>query len=101
MKLDGHAGYAAAGSDIVCAAESALAYTLAASVMRFGAQGGLEDEPVLRFEPGDIEIRCKPKADYRSAVELLYEHTMGGYQMLQNSYPDNVAVSMFGLGDQP
>lgn len=70
LKLSGHAGYAPSGSDIVCAAASILAYTL--------AEGGAEIE---ERSDGGMYITGN-----RRGMELI----AGGYRLLAENYPKNV-----------
>ena len=59
IKIHGHAGYAEAGKDIVCAGVTALTQTLIRSI-----QGLTKDEIEYEVSPGraDIHYRCLSEA---------------------------------------
>ena len=59
LEIDGHAGYAPVGQDIVCAAISTLAYTLAQNL----ALTLFDDEYTAEFEDGHAYIQAYPPDD--------------------------------------
>ena len=85
--IQGHAGYAESGSDIVCAAVSALAQNTVNSIERFtkdrfsvdvdGENGGL----YLRMEPG-----------YSKGSKLLLDSLILGLQGIEEEYMDYLDV---------
>ena len=87
----GHAGYAEAGQDIVCAAISALTQS---------TLNGLKNvlkAPVM-FEQDDqqplIEARLTPEAteDQVQKAQLLLETLLQGLQAIQRETPQNLAI---------
>lgn len=84
----GHAQSGEAGHDLVCAATSALIYTLAADVERLGHPS------TIRLEEGDAEISCTPGEDYRLMVTFLFESLCVGFEMLSVDYPEFVSYSI-------
>ena len=66
MEMQGHAETAPKGQDLVCAAASALAETLAQAVERLYYQGMLRRCPRVELEEGRAEIIVQP-------VQFLYE----------------------------
>lgn len=80
VTVTGHAGYAEAGKDIVCAAVSALCWTLAATLHHAGAL--LE----ATEEDGRMEIRWAGEVD-----EYLDMFSIGA-EMIEQKYPDHVRV---------
>ena len=56
LRVKVHARFAAPGSDIVCAAASALVWAAIGSVEELSARGGLTAAPVLRAEKGTAYI---------------------------------------------
>lgn len=96
MKLTGHAGQAKKGEDIVCAASSILAYTVAQALQFMYEEGGLHKKPLLKLEEGDTVIVAKPKADtYAEALHIFFVAQVG-YHLLAQNYPQYVALSSFG-----
>lgn len=84
----GHAGYAPEGQDIVCASVTALLTTLA----QFAENSGNAE---VRLEPGDIYVRCRPRARYDGPVELVYSAIAGGLWGIAKTYPENVSFSLY------
>jgi uncharacterized protein YsxB (DUF464 family) len=88
--LEGHAGYAEQGEDIVCASASILAYTLASIVETFGV------ETNINLEAGDTTIECEctdhPMMD---VIMDSYNFAMVGFSLLQQSYPQYVSLLDF------
>lgn len=82
MTVRGHAGYAPAGQDIVCAAVSANLYTM------------LENLPETKrvhvvWEPGNVRIFV-PGRRARRVMDM----TMKGLQAIARQYPDYVTAEM-------
>ena len=78
LEIDGHAGYAEKGEDIVCAAVSALACSLAAYVSGIEERG----DGHMRFSAGKMSSRA------RGAFDCVY----GGFAMLAHKYPAHVTL---------
>ena len=96
LKLSGHAGQAEKGSDIVCAAASILAYTVAQSLQFMYEEGGLKKKPHLKLTEGDTVIVAKPKDDtYAEALHIFFVAQVG-YHLLTHNYPQYVTLSSFG-----
>ncbi len=96
MKLSGHAGQANKGEDIVCAAASILAYTVAQAMQFMYEQGYLKKKPHIKLEEGDSVIVAKPNADgYAEALHTFFVAQVG-YHLLARNYPQYVTLSSFG-----
>ena len=84
MRAEGHAGYAPAGQDIVCAAVSCLMQTLAYSAAEDEHTSSCiyqgKDGPVVSVETGDSVLM-------RDKFELVAD----GLTMLAEQYPENVS----------
>lgn len=90
MSINGHAGYAPEGQDIVCAAVSSLTYTLANAMMGLEQQG-LVTDLVIRMDNGSVDMFCKPKNESgQTALRTVFDTIMGGYELIARSYPQNV-----------
>lgn len=83
MRAEGHAGYAPAGQDIVCAAVSCLMQTLAYSAAEDEHTSNCiyqgKDGPVVNVEAGDSVLM-------RDKFELVAD----GLDLLAEQYPENV-----------
>ena len=78
LEIDGHAGYAEKGKDIVCAAVSALACSLVCYV-----RGKVEREDGhMSFSAGKMSTRA------RGAFDCTY----GGFALLADAYPTHVTL---------
>lgn len=86
--VKGHAGYAEAGKDLVCASASILAFTIAQIIKSMHHHGDLADTPTLDLEDGDATIVCRAKDDYLFA-EMMQDFFVirTGYALLALNYP--------------
>ena len=85
LTVQGHAGYAEPGKDIVCAAVSILTSTLAYILNRDSFESCFEPElSAFRAMVADegLKKRYRPYFDF----------TMEGLRMLQAAYPDNIII---------
>lgn len=89
VAITGHAGAGKAGEDVVCAAVSALAWTLAGNVSALESQGAVK-ELHLRLEKGCCHISCAPLPMYRSQVRLIFGAVCLGLAGLARRYPEYV-----------
>lgn len=85
MRAEGHAGYAPAGQDIVCAAVSCLMQTLAYSAAEDEGTSSCiyqgKEGPVVNVEAGDSVLM-------RDKFELVAD----GLDLLAEQYPENVNI---------
>ena len=88
LRLEGHAGYAEHGKDIVCASASILAYTLASIIDSFD-----EVESAIDLKSGStvIECRCEDEETYVKVANA-YHYTEVGYALLALNYPKYVRL---------
>ena len=99
MKLSGHAQQDERGKDIVCAAASILAYTVAQALQFMYEQGELQKKPHIRLAEGDTIIVAKPKPEtYAEALHTFFVAQVG-YHLLAHNYPQYVSLSSFGEGE--
>ena len=96
LRMTGHAGAAEAGSDIVCAAASILAYTVAQTLQFMHEQGAMQKKPHIRLKEGDTLIVAKPKEE--SYAETLHTFFVAqvGFHLLSHNYPQYVELKSFG-----
>lgn len=88
--LTGHANYAEAGKDIVCAGCSAIVYALL---------GWLENHvddlaySSTNVEPGDTWAYCEGGSD----TAIAFEMAAIGLEQIANAYPDHMAFASAGI----
>jgi uncharacterized protein YsxB (DUF464 family) len=88
LRLEGHAGYAEHGKDIVCASASILAYTLASIVDSF------DIESTINLASGDTTIECEcDDAEIYDKVADAYHYIEMGYALLVHNYPQYVRLN--------
>ncbi len=85
--LQGHAGYAEAGSDIVCAAVSALAQNAVNSMEAFTEDGFTAEADA---ENGKLYVRLEP--GYSEKTALLLDSLILGLQGIEEEYMEYVDV---------
>ena len=78
----GHAGLDEQGKDIVCAAVTALCYTLVESLPADKWQGGMYEGDIR------IEMDCSQQSDERKAFDVIAR----GMKVLAANYPDNIQL---------
>lgn len=96
LDVNGHAGQAEVGKDVVCSAASILAYTLAQTVMYLHKQGWLKVKPVITLKTGNGTICCHPKDDFYNECLMAFFQTEVGYSLLAENYPQYLELIMFG-----
>ena len=87
ITIEGHAGYAPHGQDIVCAAVSALVQTFIASVEELTT----DEIKAIRNEQGQIQ-----SIQYRELTEgaqLLLASFFVGIRMIADAYPSNLKLT--------
>ena len=96
LEASGHAGYAPAGQDIVCAGASTLMQTLCALLAgEEGAKSGAWDEP------DGPRLAVTAAAPQKPWVEGAFEFAKAGFALLAERYPDHVRFAdMSGRGEQ-
>ena len=92
LYVTGHAGFAKAGQDIVCAAASILVYTAGELALDMERRGQLRRAPVLRLKPGDAVIRFTPDPAARQRAETALETVGYGFALLAKKYPRCIRV---------
>ena len=96
LEASGHAGYAPAGQDIVCAGASTLMQTLCALLAgEEGTKSGAWDEP------DGPRLAVTAAAPQKPWVEGAFEFAKTGFALLAERYPDNVRFAdLSGRGEQ-
>ena len=86
IRFKGHAQAGPAGHDLVCAAVSTLAGTLAAAL-----ESRVIDAEVRQGD-GDITIRAKPSLRQKHDCGQIYLTIASGAELLKKRYPEHVNV---------
>lgn len=96
LEASGHAGYAPAGQDIVCAGASTLMQTLCALMAgEEGTKSGAWDEP------DGPRLAVTAAAPQKPWVEGAFEFAKAGFALLAERYPDHVRFAdLSGRGEQ-
>ena len=97
LKINGHAGYADPGSDIVCSAVSMLMYTVAQLVE--DSADKLYGQSI-KISDGYADISFTSKENFTDEVTLKLLAICRGFELLQTSYPDYVFYKKVGRDDK-
>ena len=95
VTVEGHAGSGPEGHDLVCAAVSALALTLAGNVSHMVAQEAVYGV-VVDLKEGNAEIQCTPYRRYKDSVAQIYRAICVGFELLATKYPNNISYEVRG-----
>lgn len=85
IKIQGHAGYAENGKDIVCAGVTALVQTLIKSI-----EGLTQDKIQYEISPGRADIHY---GDLSEAGKLLVDSFFIGICQIADEFPDYVRIA--------
>ena len=95
VTVEGHAGSAPKGQDLVCASASALALTLAGNVAYMQSQDAVYGV-ITTLEEGNAEIQCTPYRRYKASVEQIFRAICVGFELLATKYPENISFEVKG-----
>ena len=87
LLIEGHAGLASAGNDILCAAVSVLSENLGASLTLL-----LEVPAEIHANDGLYRVTV-PLKHHSDASELLFQSTILGLRVLAEQYPERMRLS--------
>ncbi|HHV72440.1 MAG TPA: ribosomal-processing cysteine protease Prp [Clostridia bacterium] len=88
--VEGHAGYADYGQDIVCAAVSTLTQTAILAIEELTGE-----EPVVDLSEGRLycEVPSRISAKKQAIISTILETMFVGLMAIAKEYPSNVAIS--------
>ena len=89
LTLKGHAGATKRGADLVCAAASMLAFTLAERAQQLSRSGGALQASIT-LEAGDGEICLLPACGHRRQVKEMFATACAGFRLLAKMEPGYV-----------
>lgn len=95
VTIEGHAGAGPEGHDLVCAAVSAIALTLAGNVSYMESQKAVHDV-TIRLDDGNAEIQCTPYRRYKDSVAQILRAVCVGFELLATKYPDHISYEVRG-----
>lgn len=84
ITIDGHAGYAEVGKDIVCAGVTALTENMIDSI-----ESLTKDEIQYEISPGRVDIHYKNLSEYG---KLLVDSFFLGICDIEQDFPENVKI---------
>lgn len=92
LTIKGHAGYAEAGKDIICASASIIFYNLCAMLRQYPAEAfsmPLEMK-MAKGKNGVTSVKCKPAKEYEAWIDHDFLYALTGFETLAGNYPDFV-----------
>lgn len=95
VTVEGHAGSGPEGHDLVCAAVSAIALTLAGNVSYMEAQEAVHGV-IIKLEEGNAEIQCTPYRRYKDSAQQIFRAVCVGFELLATKYPKNIFFEVRG-----
>ena len=95
LKVEGHAGQAEAGKDIICASASMLSFTVAQYAKFMFDRHQLKKKPTIHLEDGNAEVTIKPKTEFYAEAMHTYFVAQVGFSLLAHNYPQYVEFTGF------
>ena len=95
IKVEGHAGQAENGKDVICASASILLYTVAQYSMFAYQRHKLKKKPLVNLEEGNAEVIVTPKSEYYGEALHTFFVAQIGYTLLTKNYPQFVELISF------
>lgn len=95
VSVDGHAHSGEVGHDLVCASASILAHTLATLVSNM-EKAGHTRYPTIEIEEGHALVSCEVAGRYNSTVTFAFDAICAGFDLLAQSYPENISYEIRG-----
>ena len=92
MEMQGHAMTAPKGEDLICAAATMVAYTLAQAVQFLYEQGRLEEKPKIQIEDGYAFVSASPNGDSLAETLMVFWVSQVGAYVLEHNYPQAVCL---------
>ena len=92
MTLQGHAGAAPKGEDLVCASATMLAYTVAQAVQFMFEQGMLKKKPKISIKEGNAAVIAMPTEETYAEVLHTFWVAQCGVHVLARNYPQYVRL---------
>lgn len=94
INITGHAGFSDS-NDIVCAAVSALSYTLMQRIQDMDNFNAF-DRMCCDFKDGAVHVDAIPHKAYEEELYTTVRTILTGFELLNNRYPNNVFLDFTG-----
>jgi len=88
LAASGHAGAGPRGSDPVCAAVTALCYTLAQALRT--QREKLREAPQIQIREGHARIAAQPTREGAAEIGHTFRVVCGGLRLLAHNYPEHI-----------
>lgn len=95
LSMEGHACGGEEGHDLICASASILAETLAELVANM-KKSGQTRYPTVRLSKGEALIQCTVAKRFEPVVRFAFDAICAGFELLAQSYPDNISYEIRG-----
>lgn len=86
LRIEGHAGSAPKGEDLVCAGVSSLGFALLL------AAGDYDADVVTDEQAGVMDVRCRPGPLNQGECMAMLGTIAGGLELLAGQYPEYVTI---------
>lgn len=93
LAVQGHAGAAPYGQDLVCAAVTGLVYALAQRLTELEQEGAFKGSALIKLTSGEAQISVIPREQYISQVQENFDLIRSGLTLLQHHYPNQIKVN--------
>ena len=97
LSMYGHAEGGAYGHDLICAAATTLAYTLAQVVTNMDERGELKEAPAVHIIQGEAQISFRPRDAEQGRITM--DVLRAGLGCLAHNYPKNISLFFIGNCD--
>lgn len=97
LTIEGHAGAAPAGEDLVCAGVSAIWHTLAANAMAWKDMDYLMDLRMQEIE-GYCQMSYVPRSRWKNLLAAICGGVVLGLEWMAREYPEFVEFKRLGTG---
>ena len=92
LQMQGHAGAAPKGQDLVCAGASTLALTLGRAAALMEEEEMLARPALVRLEVGDTAISVLPRQEWAASADAIFWTILLGLSRLAKAYPQYVQL---------
>lgn len=92
LRMQGHAGSAPRGQDLVCAGASTLALTLGRAATLMEEEEMLARPALVRLEAGDTAISVLPRQEWAASADAIFWTILLGLSRLAKAYPQYVQL---------
>lgn len=91
IHVQGHSNMAPKGSDLVCAATSALVYAFIRNI-EDAKKAKIARRVTIKISDGDVFIRCKPCRGWEATLAIIIRTSSTGFAVLAEQYPQFIQI---------